>query len=95
MCTNGEHGSSSNGRTLERVCVSFYRGGSIVRACKRAFVCALNQTVEESLLFSDNAIVGFSWVAVVAGASFNMCMCVVGGGSIMDTPGDEAPTLPS
>lgn len=77
------------------MCVFFIGGASIVRACKRAFVCALNQTVEEPLLFSDNAIVGFSWVAVVAGASFNMCMCVVGGGSIMDTPGDEAPTLPS
>lgn len=58
-------------------------GGSYHRlhACERAFVCAPIQTVEPSLSFPDNAIVGFSWAAVVAEHLLICARVRQGGGS--------------
>lgn len=64
QCTNREHGSASNRPTPEHV--SGLGGGSSLH------------TVEESLYFSDNAIVGLSWESVY-----------MGGG--VDTPASRPP----
>lgn len=50
VCTNGEHGSSSNSRTLEHVCALFIKWRPpYVQHCALTFVWVLNQTVEDSL----------------------------------------------
>lgn len=51
QCTNREHGSASNRPIPEHMCIGFGGGSSL-------------HTVEESLYFSDNAIVGLSWESV-------------------------------
>lgn len=58
QCTNREHGSASDGPIHQNACVGFTlgRGGWGVSSL---------HTVDESLYFADNAIVGFPWRSVL------------------------------
>lgn len=57
------------------------------------YVCAESNSRRFIVVLKHWHCVFFSWDAVVAGPPL-IRSCVVGGGNIMDTHGDEAPTLP-